>query len=559
MATATIPGSEKGVEPALFSGKYAIAICICWIAIASVRVISTYNAMSLTVDEPAHLACGMEYLAKHVYRLETQHPPLARAMEALGPYLTGSRPAGLSGMDDEGLAILARSGDVSRTVFLMRLGNLPFFILASVVVCGWAWYSFGATVALIATGLFTLLPTVLADAGLATTDMALTATVGAAFLSIIVWTDKPNALRGLLMGVFTALALLSKFTSIGYLPGAVALALVCWLAVRRPSLHEIMRLAAARIYTFALGGAIALLLIWAAYFFSFGVLPLGHNRVPGPEFFDGIRSALLHARNGHEAYLLGQFRTGGWWYYFPVAITLKTPIAFLVLCAIGLIFCLKERVRPACLLPLAFSLGVLLPAMRSRVDIGIRHIEPIYIGLAIVAAVGLRQLIQWAPANATRCAIATILAGWMAVSGAICHPDYLTYFNGLANGKPENFLVDSNYDWGQDLKILAKRLKVLQVQEISLASLDGVMGPEYLQKWYGLPAIKGVDTCTPALGWSVVSPTFAKSFRFHRYGLNMPQPWYEQVAPLERVGTLRLYRVSSPEMVRDMCRSTSVR
>ena len=40
--------------------------------------------MSITFDEPAHLACGLQYLAQHVYLYEPQHPPLARAMAHWG-------------------------------------------------------------------------------------------------------------------------------------------------------------------------------------------------------------------------------------------------------------------------------------------------------------------------------------------------------------------------------------------------------------------------------------------------------------------------------------------
>jgi hypothetical protein len=170
-----------------FLEKYCVVLCLCLVGIAGVRVISTYPALSLTADEPLHLACGMEYVASHEYTMETLHPPLARAFEALGPYLDGSRPFGLSRTREEGLTILAHSRAFDRTVFLMRLGNLPFFLLACLVVCAWAWRMFGKPIAVLATGLFTLLPTMLADAGLATTDMALGATVGAAFLAAILW------------------------------------------------------------------------------------------------------------------------------------------------------------------------------------------------------------------------------------------------------------------------------------------------------------------------------------------------------------------------------------
>src|ERR1700722_11793183 len=84
-----------------FLDKYCLVLCLCLVAIASARIISTYNALSLTADEPTHFACGLEYVAKHVYRLEAEHPPLPRMMEGLGPYLIGARPVNLPWPNDD--------------------------------------------------------------------------------------------------------------------------------------------------------------------------------------------------------------------------------------------------------------------------------------------------------------------------------------------------------------------------------------------------------------------------------------------------------------------------
>lgn len=245
-------------------------LCLCFVGIGSARIISTYSALSLTIDEPVHFACGLEYVAQHVYRYETQHPPLARAMQALGPYLAGARPLGLPLPRNESLSVIAHLGNVNRTIFLMRLGNLPFFLLACLVVCCWSWHTFGKPIAVVATGLFTLLPTMLADAGLATTDMALGANVGAAFLAAILWAERPTGSRSMLLGLFTALACLSKFTALGYLPVAACLTLAFHLALRWPGWPGLWRCAQQRAAPFALAAGTTVLLIWAGYWFSVG-------------------------------------------------------------------------------------------------------------------------------------------------------------------------------------------------------------------------------------------------------------------------------------------------
>lgn len=529
---------------ATFLEKHFMLICLCLVAIACMRVISTYNVLSLTADEPIHFACGLEYVADHVYRLETQHPPLSRALQALGPYLTGARPLGSLKKEDAGYAEIAGSGNVNRTIVLMRLGNLPFFLLSCAAVCWWSCHAFGKAVAVVTLAFFTLLPTVLADAGIATTDLALTATVGAAFFTATLLAENPTIFRAVLFGLFTGLACLAKFTALGYLPAALGIAFVAFLAARRPGWRELVIMARRRAVMILLSAGITVLVIWAGYWFSFGFsrLPLTHFnvRLPAPEFLDGIRSAVDHNRAGHGAFLLGEYKTTGWWYYFPVALLVKTPIAFLALLTLGTYVCFRER-KIQYLLPLAFCAGILIPAMQGKIDIGIRHVEPIYMGFSIVAAVGVRELVGWRHAHIVPPAIASALVVWMAMSGAVHHPDYLAYFNEFAGRNPQNILDDSNYDWGQDFKILAKRLHELHATEFSLASSWETKHDIYLESWYGLPTINRASDLVPAPGWTVVSSTYDKSSRFSLYGTRIAVPWFDYVAPTERLGPLLLY------------------
>ena len=569
MSTTSLPVSRsaaRGLKPlpcywetrfAPFLENHFFALCLSLIGIACARVIATYNSLSLTTDEPDDFAAGLEFVSKHVYKLSNAHPPLSRMMQALGPYLSGIRPPNLSGSAQLSLNSIALTGHVERTIFLMRLGNLPFYILACLVVCGWSWHAFGKPIAIVATGLFSLLPAPLADAGLAITDMALGATVGAAFFAAILWARKPTWFRALFMGLSTGLACLSKFTALGFIPGCLGLAMAYYLIVRSPGWYGLWILAKHRAVSFAFAVFTAGLVVWAGYWFSVGKF-YSHRLnmvyyLPAPEFLAGVRSSLMHNNVGHGSYLLDHFSWQGWWYYFPVGLAVKTPIAFLVLAALGFFICLRERARHSYILPVAFFLGILLLALRSHIDIGIRHIEPIWIGLSIISALGFRQLLRW-----TRFGIASALAGaaliaWMVISVALQHPDYLSYFNAFAGSKPERIMVDSNFDWGQDLKLLAKRLRELGVQNVSLAVTEdaGNRLPthyEYLQAWYGLPHSQDINICVPAPGWNVVSTTVEESLsrwptsRFFR-GPGAPTAWYEQVAPNERLGPLLLYNI----------------
>ena len=278
--------ADAGVKPAAaglwevrllpFLQRRSLLVALAFIAISSARIVATYQELSLTYDEPGHFACGLEYLSEHVYRLETQHPPLTRAAVAMGPYLAGIRLDPRANpyprmpiRDGEGRQALLSNGHADRLVALARLGNLPFFWLASLVVYAWAKRYFDSGVAALATCLFTLLPPVLAHAGLATTDMGLCACLTAAFYALLVWAESPTWKSGTLLGVAAASAALAKFTSLAFLPCATLLALLGYLAARRPGGRDLLALVRALAASFALAVAVGAVTIWAAYWFSF--------------------------------------------------------------------------------------------------------------------------------------------------------------------------------------------------------------------------------------------------------------------------------------------------
>ncbi len=84
--------------------------------VAIVRIISRYPLTSLTFDEPCHIAAAIELLARHTYKLDPVHPPLARIAIGLPLYLAGERYPKLSLPDQEityhdvGNAVLSDSG-----------------------------------------------------------------------------------------------------------------------------------------------------------------------------------------------------------------------------------------------------------------------------------------------------------------------------------------------------------------------------------------------------------------------------------------------------------------
>jgi len=469
---------------------------------------------SYTYDEPSHLACGMEYLSRGVYRYEAQHPPLARVALAIGPYLDGARSLGEKFMQTEGVSLLDDHGSYTRRLLLARLGILPFFWLAAWVVYLWGRRWFGELEGLIAVMLFCLAPPVLAHAGLATTDMALTAMLIAGLYTTLRWLEEPNLRTGAWLGLALAGMALAKFSALAFYPAAlVLLALFVWRW--KPALRWQWSSA-------GVAALLAVLLIWAAYRFSFGPTAFGFS-APAPEWWNGIAAVRAHNAEGHPAYLLGSLSNHGFWLFYPVALAVKTPLLWLALALWGLA-ALWQRRNLGAAGALALAAGTLAVAMAANINIGIRHILPVYAGLALAGAAGFGKL-RPHPRFAQGLLWALFLFQPF--------EDRLAYFNWLALGSPEKILVDSDLDWGQDSRRLGEALQARGAREVAMFTMQ----PGYLERFHGIRVIQPTDPTKPLPGYNAVSLTLWKSARF---GLYSEYPdvklWPDRFSADEKIG-----------------------
>lgn len=462
---------------------YLVAVLLA--GVAALRIMDTYGVYNATWDEPAHLACGMELVQLGQYTYEPQHPPLARVTVALGPYLDGIRgfTPRLRSMWNEGLDMLYRDGRYYRTLSLARLGVIPFFLLGAALIWCWGRAVFDRPTALVAVLLYTLTPAVLAHAGLATTDMAVTAMLLAALIAYVAWLERPSPERGALLGLAAGLALMSKFSAVVFLPAfGVAVLALRWMVERREWGRGV-GIGRTGWWSIAVAALVGFAVCWAAYGFSLGPLAPPGTAEPGAsarvaalpifplsEMVQGIRAVAAHNAEGHPSYMFGRVGESGWWYYFPVAFAFKTPVAFLVLAAIGAAL-LAKRTRDECdwvvAVPPVCAGAVMLVSLTSNINIGIRHILVIYPLLAFVAAYGA---VSWLRSGR---AVHRVAAGglllWSIGSSVAGHPDYLPYFNELAGAKPERIIIYGDLDWGQDLQRLGAAIGALGAEEVAVA------------------------------------------------------------------------------------------
>jgi len=470
-------------------------VALLLVLVASARIVATYKALSGTTDEPAHLAAGREWLDKGTYTYERQHPPLARVAGAIGLRFAGVPFIHRGDLFLDGDRMLGYGHRYERNLFYSRLAMLPFFWIACAVVFLWARRISGDGAALAAVLVFTTIPPVLGHAGLVTTDMALTAFTGAAALAGWVLFEKPDLKGALLFGVMAGLAVSSKFSALVFIPaGLVPL----YALSPRPALRSLI---------------VPLLVSLGA---ACSVVTLVYRFAPVQAIYEGIQAVWRHNEAGHPAWLLGKRSEHGFWYYFPVVTGLKTPLAMLILFAAAM----WRRTGAG---PLAFSGAILLAASFGSINIGIRHILPIYIGLSVACGVAMVHGLRTGGA-VVRVAVA-LLVGWQIVSGALFHPGYIAYTNELAGKRPDRLVADSDLDWGQDMKLLAQRIFQLGVPKFTFKMSDG----GYIAAGNDFPfVVQMPDGDHPLPGWNAVAITAWRTTGEPR--------WAEKAEPRERIG-----------------------
>jgi 4-amino-4-deoxy-L-arabinose transferase-like glycosyltransferase len=250
-----------------------------------------------------------------------------------------------------------------------------------------------------------------------------------------------------------------------------------------------------------------------------------HVPLPAPLFFAGLEEVQAHSSLGHPAFLLGDWRAHGWWYYFPVLLFFKTPLPFLLLTLLGTALLLKRQ--PAIAIA---PFVMLLPLLRIGINIGLRHALPLYPMLTMSAAFGVVWL--WRRQRLTR-AIAGVLLLWFFVSTTVAHPDYLAWFNEAAGEEPERIAVDSNLDWGQDLLRLRAEVRRSRIEPLHLAYFGSANATAHHVAHLPVPED---NRCIA--GWVAISETMRVTQHDH-------YAWLDAYRPVKRIGrSIRLYSIA---------------
>ncbi len=533
--------------------RLSAGILLLLLALSFFRVHATYRTFTQTIDEPFHIAAGMEWLDRGIYRYEHQHPPLARILVALGPYINGLRSFGKEQAVEEGTAILFTGGRYWDNLALARLGTLPFLILSAALIYLWGRRWFGRMAGLSAVFLFLQYPPVLGHAGLATTDMACTAAVVFLLYRFFLFIELPGMRQSIWLAVSLAFAVLAKFSALLFALPCMAAAWAYLYFTKPEKIRAAFRPPYSR-KRFPVIFLVAFFLVWAGYRFSLEPLlstqgtfhlavkqklssypvvgPIAysfllHVPIPCHEIISGLHNLAIHQQSGHPAFFLGEYRLNGWYSYFPVLLVLRTPLGFLLLFVPGIVLaytCRKSSPYTA-IFTFLFPAVILAVCLPSRINIGFRHVLPLVPFMAL--ACGYVASFVWQKRKtAGRLAVILCLAAAMGESIAH-HPDYLAYFNPLAGQHPENIVCDSDLDWGQDLHRLSARLSALGRPRVGVCYFGNFpLEKSGLTNYYVLSADQ------PVSGYVAVS-----AFCLHNaFGSPTDYGWLRARTPRERIG-----------------------
>jgi len=533
---------------------------------------------SATYDETGHLTVSYLLWKTDHRNYEIGHPPLIRYLLGMPLWLT--RPPLPTQMArpvvPDSVPLIKRPGSdlylystyffyynrvsAETLLFGSRTVSIILGCFLAFAIFSWSRKLYGPSAGIFSLGLLAFCPNLIAHSSLATTDIG-GVTLAVLFLYTFALLMEKNSIgRILLAGVCLGLALLSKTTNIILVP----LFLVNTIFLKGFYLKKDFQSNLDRFREICKTILMTLLVAWFVLCAGYGFenvlishtllesdwndLGFGttwqtiYRTLPLPDsFIKGICYNIVHDQRGHGAFLLGQYYSFGWWYYFPIAFLLKTPAVTLLLILTWIVLLLKNRIRfsPSEIICLSTIVLLVGTAMNSKITIGLRHILLCYPLLYLLLG-RITNLISVTTVKTK--VIAGMLFLLLTVEILSVAPHYLAFFNRVVGGPKKGivYLSDSNIDWGQDLKNLAKFLKKQGSPEVVLAYF-GTAVPEYygityqsLPTVWSFPKSGHINSVNPKKEYLAISATVLQGTYFSDHQLY--SRWLKNKKPIRVIG-----------------------
>ncbi|MBI4387267.1 MAG: hypothetical protein HY551_07780 [Elusimicrobia bacterium] len=497
-----------------------------------------------TYDEAVHLASGYSYWAAGTFRLNSQdHPPLAKLLAAapllqMRPDLYLHHPHWLEGRQFHYADMFLYRNRVGAERML-NAARLVLFLVwtallgAGVLIC--SRRAAGDVGMAAAAVLYAFCPAFLSNAPLVTTDMAAATWF---FLSVWllagalseVWDSGERSSgaaqggvarfgrRWVPVGVCVGLGYASKFNMIVLVPILAATAALDWVLrpIPKPRVPWKWILAAS---------AVAAGTLAAVYKFD-----------QLPRYWEGLSATLWHTQQGRSAFFMGRHSTQGFLLYFPVALFIKTPLPVWILAAAGLVFWWRGRRG----VPGHFLWWSVPPslyfaaALLAKTQIGYRHVLPVVPFILLWSAYGAARLWNFRSGRFA----AAALGAWLVGSVLRVHPHYLAYFNETVGGPSQGYryLADSNLDWGQGLKSLAREVGIMGGPPVYLSYFGSADPSAYGLKYVPVGFVANVerngDAVDPSASGRVLFAVSATNLQAVYYADKSIFDWLKERRPV---------------------------
>ncbi|MBC8108429.1 MAG: hypothetical protein H7Z14_17720 [Anaerolineae bacterium] len=520
---------SEGSSPRRRGALGAIVVCAALVFGFALLSYSAVSTKSATFDEPYHFAAAYTHVFANDYRLDPEDPPLwswlamlpisrdalqTAPLELRWQQVIRDRDAAPGWVED--VMYHVPGNDAAELINRSRMAMTTLGALIVALACAIAWKLAGPVAAIAAGVLLALDPLLLGHAPLVKNDVAISLITLLLAGALIATMSRATIWRLLAVAVCIGLALSTKFSGLMLFPlamaslGVRAIGTRPWRFLSRDLVTRRSKLGAVGVFAIA-AAPIAWAIIWASYGFRYSPTPQRDVVLDEAYFVNQVRMRTLVGELGRDptsaeiagwrpnlstravlwmnrnhllpnaysmgflftygatqsrtGFLLGELRNTGWWYYFPLAMLFKTPMASIV-AVVGTIMvativkirrriALPDRVRDFTICLLVLGGGYLVLAMSSRLNIGVRHMLPIYPLLYIATAIAFAMLL--AHRRRVMNVVGSVLAIVLAFQTFSAWPDFIAFFNapsGSARGGLR-MLGDSNLDWGQDLPLLA--------------------------------------------------------------------------------------------------------
>lgn len=454
---------------------------------------------------------------------------------------------------------------------LVRLGSLWVWMVALGLTAAWSRLLFGPRAMALAAWLFALSPNLLAHGSLATMELPVTACTTGMFLLFWRYLQAGDPRWFWATAALGGLAWSCKYTAVLVPP---ILGVLWWVDRWRGGERRVVRLTfeVAR----GMAGFLAVMAVTNLLVTGGARLPLSPHRAshpklvalfgaslgpwvarasetPIPQELVGFANQMYRQGQGGASYLFGERRMTGWRHYYLVALAVKVPLTFWLLAAGRSV--LGRRLPSSgrsWVLPTTLALFLAITAAGSSRNYGVRYLLP----LAPLAIVWVSALAEGGPWARTLAGVGLL---GQALAVASIHPHELTYFNRAAGGPigGRRILADSNLDWGQGLRSLAR----LQREDPALQDLTlfyfgdteprhyGVVGKSYLITAVAVPSDLPASPLDAPTRYVAVSASL-------QWGPWGPEGYFRTLdgkEPLRMTDdrTIAIYRVDRPATLRE--------